>query len=78
MNLTGAFLLGLLFTILVHRFDVPMWFQSAVLVRVLGGYTTFWTLSLELFLLMERGQVMFALAYATGSVVGGVLPPTGG
>lgn len=50
-----------------------MWFQSAVLVGVLGGYMTFSTLSLELFLLMERGQVLFALAYATGSVVGGVI-----
>jgi CrcB protein len=73
VNLTGAFLLGLLFTILVHRLDVPMWLQSAVLIGLLGGYTTFSTLSLELYLLIDRGQMFVAAGYAIGSVGGGVI-----
>lgn len=78
VNITGAFLLGLFFTILVHRPDVPMWLQSAFLIGLLGGYTTFSTLALELFLLMERGRLLLAVAYAVGSVTGGIVSLYGG
>jgi CrcB protein len=78
VNITGAFQLGLFFTILVHRLDVPMWVQSAVLIGLLGGYTTFSTLSLELFLLIERGQVLVAVTYAVASITGGVIALLGG
>jgi fluoride exporter len=78
VNITGAILLGLFFTILVHRLDVPMWVQSAVLIGLLGGYTTFSTLSLELFLLIERGQVLVAVTYAVASITGGVIALLGG
>ena len=42
-------------------------------VGVLGGFTTFSAFSLELFLLLERGLIWQAGAYALGSVVLSVL-----
>jgi CrcB protein len=72
VNVSGSFLLGFLFTLLVHRFDIPMWLQSATLVGVLGGYTTFSTMSLELFLLVERHEILTAFGYAAGSITSGV------
>jgi CrcB protein len=73
VNISGAFVLGLAFTIIVHRYSVPMWLQEAALVGLLGGYTTFSALALETFLLIDRGRIWVATAYSAGSVVTGVL-----
>ncbi len=73
VNVSGAFVLGLLFTVIVHRFTVPMWMQEAVLVGLLGGYTTFSTLSLETFVLIDRGRWLVAACYSLGTLVAGVL-----
>jgi CrcB protein len=73
VNISGAFVLGLVFTIIVHRYSVPMWLQEAALVGLLGGYTTFSALALETFLLIDRGRIWVATAYSAGSVVTGVL-----
>ena len=72
VNVSGAFLMGLLFTILVRHFSVPLWIQEAVLVGVLGGYTTFSAISLETYLLLERGRYGFAAAYSLGTLVAGL------
>ncbi len=40
-------------------------------VGVLGGYTTFSTFSLEMMLLVERGQPGLAFAYMAASVIAG-------
>jgi CrcB protein len=71
INVSGSFLLGFLFTLPGHRFDIPMWLQSATLVGLLGGYTTFSTMSLELVLLVERHEMLTAFGYAAGSVMAG-------
>jgi CrcB protein len=73
VNVSGAFALGLLFTVIAHRFRVPMWVQEAVLVGLLGGYTTFSTLTLETFVLIERGRWPVAASYGIGSLLVGVL-----
>jgi CrcB protein len=73
INVTGAFLLGFLFTILSERFRVVPWFRSAVTIGFLGAYTTFSTFSLETFRLIEDGSVILGLANALGSVVAGLL-----
>lgn len=72
VNVSGAFLMGLLFTILVRHLPVPMWIQEAVLVGFLGGYTTFSAISLETYLLLERGRYVVAGAYGFGTVVVGI------
>jgi fluoride exporter len=72
VNVSGAFVFGFAFTTIVHRYDVAMWLQEAVLVGLLGGYTTFSTLTLETYLLFERGRWIAAATYSAGSVVTGI------
>ena len=42
-------------------------------VGVLGGFTTFSSYSLELVLMLEKGQFSMAALYAAGSVIASVL-----
>jgi CrcB protein len=72
VNVSGAFVLGFLFTTIVHRYDVAMWLQEAILVGLLGGYTTFSTLTLETYLMFERGRWIVAASYSVGSLVVGI------
>jgi fluoride exporter len=72
VNVSGAFAVGFLFTILVRHFQVPMWVQEAMLVGFLGGYTTFSTLALETYLLGESDRYVLAAAYSVGTLVVGI------
>ncbi|HEV7660036.1 MAG TPA: fluoride efflux transporter CrcB [Allosphingosinicella sp.] len=71
VNLAGGLLIGLL----------TGWFVRAganeatrlfLGVGVLGGFTTFSAFSLETFLMVERGEIGIAAAYAGISVIGSV------
>jgi CrcB protein len=73
VNVTGAFLLGFIFTVLTERITMAAWIRSAVTIGFLGAYTTFSTLSFESFRLAEDGEVLLALANALGSVTAGLV-----
>ena len=73
INVTGAFALGLLFTVMTGRFRVAPWFRTTVTVGFLGAYTTFSTLSLETFRLLEDGAYVLAGLNAAGSLAAGLL-----
>ena len=73
VNITGAFVAGLLFTILTERFVVAPWLRSTVMIGFLGAYTTFSTLSLESFRLLEDGAVVLGVLNSVGSLVAGLL-----
>jgi CrcB protein len=72
VNVSGAFALGLLLTVIARRGSMPMWLQESVFVGFLGGYTTFSALSAETFLMIESRHYGLALAYSLGSVALGV------
>lgn len=71
INVTGAFLLGLL----TSAFASPTQLDARLLLGVgfLGGYTTFSTLSYETFALGRRGDMLYAWLNALGSLLAGVL-----
>ena len=73
VNVSGAFVMGFLFTVIVHRYEVPLWLQEAALVGLIGGYTTFSAVTLETYLMLERGHAVSAITYIAGSILGGVL-----
>src|SRR5436853_5818511 len=73
VNATGAFLVGLLFALMTDRFAVAPWLRASVLFGLIGGYTTFSTLSLETYALIEDGSYLLAAANSLGSVAGGLL-----
>lgn len=78
VNVAGALLAGLLVGLFARRLALPMWIEEALFVGFLGGFTTFSAFSLETALLLERGAIATGLAYATGSLAGGVLGVLGG
>lgn len=77
INLTGAFVLGLLVA-LAARHGWPGWWRPLLAVGVLGGYTTFSAYSLETVELLLTGNAPTAFVYAFGSLCLGVLAAWGG
>jgi fluoride exporter len=73
VNVTGALLLGFVFTLFMDRVEVAPWVRSTITIGFLGGYTTFSTLSLETYRLMEDGAWGLASANALGSLAAGIL-----
>jgi fluoride exporter len=73
VNITGAFVLGFLFTLFSDRLVVAPWLRIALLVGFLGSYTTFSTWTLESYRMIEDGAHAYALANLFGSLVAGVL-----
>jgi fluoride exporter len=72
VNVTGSFVLGLLFTLLTERMSVDPWLRSSLTIGFLGAYTTFSTLSLESYRLLSDGAVGLAFANMVGSMVAGL------
>lgn len=74
VNISGAFLLGIVFAMVVEgRVIVAPWLRSAVTIGLIGAYTTFSTLSLETFRLIEDGAFAAAGANAFGSLAAGLV-----
>lgn len=78
INLTGAFLLGLLFAWAIERDVLPREVRGPLMIGFLGAYTTFSTLMLESWRLVEDGAWQLGLANLLGSVVLGVIAVVGG
>jgi CrcB protein len=72
INITGSFFLGLVFIVMTERFRPDPWLRSAVTIGFLGAYTTFSTLSLETYRLLEDGSYGLALANVAGSLAAGL------
>ncbi len=73
VNVSGAFVLGFLFTVMTEQLTTATWVRSAVTIGFLGAYTTFSTLSLETYRLLEDGALALAVANALGSVAAGLV-----
>jgi CrcB protein len=72
VNLIGGLLMGLLAAfVMQHGPDRPLWLLLAV--GLLSGFTTFSAFSLDLFVMLERGEVAPAGLYAAASVLGSLL-----
>ncbi len=78
VNVTGAFLLGMVMALAVERGEITHWWKLFLGVGMLGGYTTFSTFAFETLELMQEGAVAGALLNAAGSVVLGVLAAAAG
>ena len=73
VNIVGSLAMGLLASWLArHGSAASETWRLLVGVGLLGGFTTFSAFSLEMMLLIERGQPGTAFAYAAISVLAGV------
>jgi CrcB protein len=78
VNLTGSFLLGLLFALAVDRDVLPADIRLPVMTGFVGAYTTFSTLMLESWRVVEDGATGLAAANLVGSVLLGLVALVGG
>jgi CrcB protein len=72
INLTGSFALGLLFALSIERALLPADVRGPLMIGFLGAYTTFSTLMLESWRLVEDGAVVLAIANVAGSAALGL------
>ncbi len=73
VNVTGSFALGVFIALTLERVSVPTEYRGLVAIGLLGGYTTFSTLSVEAIRLAESGEVLKAGLSVAGSVAVGLL-----
>lgn len=73
VNIIGSLAMGLLAGWLAQRSDGGQELRLLLGVGVLGGFTTFSAFSLDVFTMINRGEIGLAGAYAVSSVAGSVL-----
>jgi len=73
VNVSGSLVLGLLFALAIERGVLPASFRGPLLIGFIGAYTTFSTLMLESWRLIEGGAVGLGLVNLIGSSVIGML-----
>jgi CrcB protein len=73
VNLSGSFVLGLLFAMTAERAILPADIRGPVMIGFIGAYTTFSTFMLESWVLIENGSYMAAVANLGGSVLLGLV-----
>ena len=73
VNVTGSFALGVFIALTLERVSVPTEYRGLVAIGLLGGYTTFSTLSVEAIRLAESGEVLKAGLSVAGNVAIGLL-----
>ncbi|MDH3342547.1 MAG: fluoride efflux transporter CrcB [Gammaproteobacteria bacterium] len=69
VNVTGSLFMGVLSIMMLERFNIGPEWRAAILVGLLGSFTTFSTFSLETLNLLEQGDVMRAMANIAFSVI---------
>ena len=78
VNLTGSFVLGLLFALTAERAILPAEIRGPLLIGFIGAYTTFSTFMLESWRLIEDGAITLALANLVGATLLGLLAVAAG
>lgn len=73
VNLVGCFLVGLLFFLMQERYLVNQNLRTIILIGLLGGFTTFSSLGLQTFTLLQENEITLAALNMIASNVLGLL-----
>ena len=57
VNVIGSFLMGLLYVFMLERMEVSAELRAAIMIGILGAFTTFSTFSIETMNLIEAGEI---------------------
>lgn len=72
VNLSGSLLIGLLFALMIERAAISSDLRGPLMIGFIGSYTTFSTLALESWRLLEDGAWLLGAANLVGSLALGV------
>jgi CrcB protein len=78
INISGSFALGVIFALAVDRAVLSPEVRVPLMVGFISAYTTFSTLMLESWRLVEEGDLVLAFANLAGSVVVGMMAVVAG
>lgn len=69
VNVLGSLVMGMLFVLFTERLsDSPVW-RAALLIGLLGGFTTFSSFSIETFNLIDQGAWLKAISNMLASLL---------
>ncbi len=77
INITGSFLLGLVFAVFTKTHWNPNW-RYLIPIGFIGGYTTFSAFEFETLRTLQDGQIGLGLLYVAVSVIVGLVAVWGG
>jgi CrcB protein len=69
VNVLGSFLIGFLMEMAALKWNISLEMRAFLFTGVLGGFTTFSTFSLDVFKLVETGNMLSAFVYVSASVI---------
>lgn len=69
VNVSGSLLMGFLSIMMLERFNIGPEWRAALLVGLLGSFTTFSTFSIETLNLLEQGDMLRAFSNIALSVI---------
>ena len=78
VNISGSFMLGVVFALAMDRAIISPEIRVPLMIGFIGSYTTFSTLMLESWRLVEEGDMLFMFGNLIGSVVIGMLAVVAG
>ncbi len=73
VNISGCLIFGLLIGMAEAHFTVGSFARTFVLIGILGGFTTFSSLTFESFQLLRDGEMLAALTNAVGQLLVGLV-----
>jgi CrcB protein len=78
VNVSGSFAVGLLFALIVERAALPHNLRAPLLIGFIGAYTTFSTLMLQSWRLIEEGAWLYVVVNIGGSLALGLIAVVAG
>ena len=69
VNVLGAFILGSVIELSALAWSPSPEIRAMIVVGILGAFTTFSSFSMDLYYLLNRGEIVSASAYTVGSVL---------